>query len=508
MPFLIEDIIKVVFVLIVIGLVLTSGFALVTVQRRITRGRYFQRLDRARARAEELAGPLYQGGGDMNAALAAFRTFRSDVDRRGLEDTLFSYTKTPAQMALTRQIMQRLGWIQEWSNIVRSRVKKPIGQVARVLAELGDHHTPLSAGQQLRLLVPGNFVARAMAADRLARVPTPEGLLALLVATQDPHLDVKEVSIRNLGRLADPVTMPVLIECLVDVIEGRSPISVRSIKTALVQFPLEEIDGLRPALEHAHRRVRFFGTDIIREITDRRAAGELLSKNDFSPDMYRLFSMRLCQDEWGDVRARAAVVIGHFHDAPSNDILQKLLQDESWFVRLHTCRAAGGKFFLPLAPGVAQRITDSHWLVREAAVRSLQEMGEFGIEHIIRTFLSTEDRYAAEQIAEEIQRSGLLAEVLADVTTEGRRREALLVARRLVTLNKITMLLAYLLSPVVPELKMLLARELAACSAPECVEALRRCSQEDPDARVRAAAVHAYQAALAQASATASVGGS
>lgn len=507
MPFLIEHIVVAVIWLIIIGLTLTAGFALVTVQRRITRGRYFQRLDRARARAQELVEPLYRGGGDLNAALGAFRTFRSEVDRRALEETLFWHTKTPEELARTREIMQKLGWIGEWVDLVRSRVKKTTGQVAHVLAELGDSYNPPSGGQRVRLRMGGNFVERCLAADKLARVPTPQGLMALLVGTQDPHLDVEEVCIRNLGRLGDAVTIPVLVEDLIDVVEGRSRISVRSIKTALVKFPLEEIDALGPALEHRHRRVRFFATDIIREIADRRAAGELLSKNDFSPDMYRLFTEKLWQDEWGDVRARASMVVGHFHDTATNNILQKLLQDESWFVRLHSCRAAAGKFFLPLAPAVAQRITDNHWLVREAAVRSLREMGEFGVEHIIRTFLSTQDRYAAEQICEEIQRSGILAELLADVGAEERRREAMLVARRMVSLGKITMLLAYLLSPVPSDLKLLLARELGACSLPDCLEALRRCSEEDPDPRVRAAALSAFQTALAQASAAASVGG-
>lgn len=503
MPLLIENLIATVVWLIIVGLTLTAGFVLVTIQRRVTRRRYFQQLDRARQRAQDLVEPLYEGGGDLDSAIPAFRTFRSTVERRALESVVLFHTRVSEHMNTTREIAQRMGWIREWVDLVRARLKPPTGAVARVLAELGDNYTPPK--QRLRLRLRANFVQRCLAADKLVRVPTPEGLLALLAATQDPHLDVEEVCIRNLGRMADPATLPVLIENLIDVLEGRSRQSIRNLKTSLVLFPLEEIDAFRPALEHANRRIRFFATDIIREIADRQAATELLSKNDFSPEMYRLFSEKLCRDEWGDVRARAAVVIGHFHDDMANNILQKLLQDEAWYVRLHACRAAAGKFFLPVASSVAERVTDQHWLVREAAVRSLRNMGDFGIEQIYRTFLASEDRYAAEQIAEEIQRSGMLAELLANIESEEQRRQAMLVCRRMVAIGRVTMLLAYLMSPVHPSLKLLLIRELSACTTPECLETLRRCADEDADAQVRTTALSAFQTGVTHV--TAALGG-
>ena len=427
------------------------------------------------------------------------REFRSKLERRALEENLLEHAKNREELARAREILQRLGWIQQWIDIVRSRIGKSSGQVARVLGELRDNYGPG------RLRLRAGYIERCRVADKLTLVPTPEGLLALLAGTEDLHMDVREVCIRDLGRLADPVTLPVLIEELIEVIEGRSGLSVRHLKIALVQFPLEEVDALREVLQHSHRRVRFFVTDIIREIADRRADTEVLSKNDFSPDMCRLFTTRLCRDQWGDVRARAAVVIGHFHDSDSNNILERLLQDDTWFVRLHACRATAGKFFLPLAPAIAERITDSHWLVREAAVRGLREMGEFGVEHILRIFLSTEDRYAAEQICEEIQRTGIFSELLADISSEERRRMVALVTRRMVSLGKTTMLLAYVLSPVASDLKLLLIEELSSCYSPECLETLQRCSQADPDPAVRSAASTAFQTGLSQA--TAAMGG-
>ena len=307
MPFLIEHIEFAVKLLIVIGLILGGGITLVTVQRRLTRARYFQKLDRTRHRAGEVVDPLYESDARVNEALPILRSFRSDLERRALEEQLLAHTKSSQQLARTREILHRLGWIREWTDTVRCRVRKPSGQVGRVLAELGDSYRSPTGVGRLRLRLRSGYMERCRVANKLALVPTPEGLLALLAGTEDPHLDVEEVCIRNLGRLADPATLPVLLEGMIKVIEGRSRLSVRHLKTALVQFPLEEVDALRGILQHSHRRVRFFATDIVREIADRRAGTEVLSKNDFSPDMYRLFTTHLWQDQWGDVRARAAV---------------------------------------------------------------------------------------------------------------------------------------------------------------------------------------------------------
>jgi len=495
MPLLIEDIIATVLWLIAVGLTITAGFVITAVQRRITRQRYFEQLDRARERALALVEPLFDGRGRLDTVFGALRSFRSKPERDALEQVLLWHTQSPEHLALTREIAQRLGWIQGWTEALRSHAQRGSVELQHVLGELRDDYRPPLGFRRLRLWVGTTFLERCRAAERLARIPTPGGLLALLAGTADSHLEVREVCVRNLGRLADPATLPVLIAELIEVLEGRSRLSVRTLKTALVQFPLEEADAFRDALQHPNRRVRFFATDIIREIADRRAAVELLGKNDFSPEIYRLFTETLWRDEWGDVRARASLVIAHFHDSLSASILQAAVEDPEWFVRLHATRAATGKLYQALAPVLARRLTDSHWLVREATVRSLRQMGDYGVEHIFRAFLTTQDRYAAEQIAEEVQRSGMLVELLANLNTEEDVRRARSVARRLVELDRTTMLQAYLSAPVPSELKLLLIHELSGAVNPACLQALRTCAEADPDPRVRTAATTAFSTA-------------
>lgn len=498
MPFLIEDIVSTVTWLIIIGLSLSALFALVTIQRRITRHRYFQRLDYARSRVQELLEPFYQQNGNVEALVASLQAYRAGVERTALEDVLLRHTKVPEHLALTRRIVQKLGWIREWSDLLRSHIKKPSEAVVRVLANLGDHYrSPNSAGK-LRLWLEADFMERCRSANKLSQVPTPEGLLAMLAATDDPHVDVKEVCVANLGRLGDPATLPVLVEELIKVLEGHSPLSIRVVKTALVSFQLEDVDAFLPALEHPHRRVRFLATDAVREIVNRRAAHELLSKNDFSPQMHQFFLERLSRDEFPDVRARATVVISHFHHNESNSALERLIQDEAWFVRMHACRAAGGKYFLPLAPAVARCITDKQWQVREAAVRCLRDMGEVGVEHITREFLTVTDRYAAEQICEEIQRSKILTDLLAGIEEPRQFQMATMVTRKMVSLGKIAMLMGYLMSPVGPAVKLMLITELSQYVTPELLEALRVCAEADPHPQVRTAALDLFQSGTGQ----------
>ncbi|MBI4465293.1 MAG: HEAT repeat domain-containing protein [Acidobacteria bacterium] len=499
MPIQVEILTDIIISLILGVLVLAGGFIVITIERRITRRRFFEELDWARKKVEELVAPVYQSPWDVDAAIRSFRVLDTKAGGQALEEILLQRTKDPKQLAVTRQIVQKMGWIQEWIDTLRCRTNKPSGETARLLAEFGDNYRRPRGVRGMRLRLLANSITRCMAANKLARVPTPEGLRALVAGIEDPHPEVQEICFRHLGNLADPATLPVLIEKLIGVIEGKSPLSVRDVKTALVHFLLEDVGALHKALEHSHRRVRFFATDIIREIADRHAATEFLGKNDFSPQIYRLFTERLFQDEWGDVRARAAVVIAHFHDGTSNRILEKLLQDEAWFVRLHACRAVASKFFLPIAPVVAQRISDSHWLVREAATRALCKMGEPGIEHITQVFLTNQDRYVTEQICEELQRSGILFNILGNVTDEKQRERVLGVVRRMASLNKVAVLRSYLLAPVPAELKLLLIQGLADGFSPECLEVLHHCAENDPEPQVRDAALAAYQNAEARA---------
>ena len=524
---LIEEIIRTVVFLILSVVVLAVGLALLSVQRRVTRQKYFRRLDEARRRVKEVLDAVYariDEKPDAAAAVASLRVFRTLAERRALEEDLLARASVRGQFPFTRDLIKHLGWIDDWTHVLRARSPKPTGKTAEMLSELGDDYAPPVLLRRISLRVRATFVERCRAADKLGQIPTPQGMWAMLVGTTDSHPEVQEVCLRHLGQLADPATLPILIEELIAVIEGRSKQSVRNIKTALVQYSLEDVGAFAGALQHPNRRVRFFATDIVREIADRHSANAVLSKNDFSPDIYRLFTEKFHLDESSDVRARAAVVIAHFHDDTSIALLRKLLEDEAWFVRMHATRAAANKMYLPLASEVVQRLTDSNWLVREAASKALVQMGDLGTDFILEAFVNSQDRYTNEQICEELQRSGLLVTMLDSLplggaTTvlspearleektftmeEGRVTLAVLVVRKMIQTGKMTMLLMMLRGPIRPDIKLMLLRELTGCYTPECLETFEICAETDPDPQVRNSALFAFQMALEQATAMA-----
>ena len=518
---LIEEIISTVVGLILIVVVLGVGLGFLSIQRRVTRTRYFRNLDASRQQVKELLDSIYENPGPVKDAVQALQVLRSSPQRRALEEALLRRAQDPVHFPFARDIIKELGWIQKWAHELRSRAPRPKGRIAEMLVELGDDYRRPNLLRRIVLRLQANFVRRCKASDKLGQVPSPEGVWAMLVGTSDPHPEVQEICLRHLGQLADPATLPILIEELIAVVEGRSKQSVRNIKTSLVQFSLEDVGAFTEALQHPNRRVRFFATDIVREIADRHSASATLSKNDFSPDIYRLFTEKFHLDESPDVRARAAVVISHFHDDLSAALLRKLLEDEAWFVRMHATRAAAHKLYLPLAAEVVQRLTDQNWLVREAASKALIQMGDLGADFILEAFIHSQDHYTNEQICEELQRSGLLVTMLDNIPSMGasavlkdsalversvedeRYTLALLVVRKMVATGKITMLLMLLRGPIRSDIKLLLLRELMGSYTPESLETFEVCAETDPDPNVRTTALYAFQTALERATAAA-----
>jgi hypothetical protein len=267
-----------------------------------------------------------------------------------------------------------------------------------------------------------SFLSRAKAADNLGIIKHQPSWKLLVKALSDSHADVQAVAVRSLASIQEPESFAALVNRLQEIIQKPSEtLSLRTVKTALVSFPLSQMPALIPSLKHAHRRIRFFATDVVREVVERQAAWEedfVLDAKNFPSDLSETFLEVLAFDENPDVRARCASVIAHLADARSTPVLLTLLEDVQWFVRMHTVRALARRKFLSQAPQVARRLTDSHWTVRESAARTLLVFGRVGSEQLAQHFLSTEDRYSREQIADEMQRAGLVPTLIAQYGAE------------------------------------------------------------------------------------------
>jgi HEAT repeat protein len=262
-------------------------------------------------------------------------------------------------------------------------------------------------------------VPRALAVGQLARLAPEFAQVFLVEAAADPASEVRQLAITAMGDARHPPLIPHLMAELARAIEHDSDVSWRTLKIALTAFQIQDLPRFVPFLAHPHPVMRFTIVDIVRQIAGEAARGGILNKNDFSPDLYAAFLDRLVGDESADVRARSASVVRHFRDQRATRALRRLLNDENDFVRLHAVRACADRFYSDLLPGLARRLQDPHWRVRDAAVRSLLAFGSAGLQEIYRTFLQSDDEETSRQITDGLQRVGGMPTLLAALTADG-----------------------------------------------------------------------------------------
>jgi len=310
-----------------------------------------------------------------------------------------------------------------------------------------------------------------------------------------------------MGRNQEMYEVPILLELLRQTTDGANELPVHSVKTALVRHPITELDQFVPFLNDPNPSFRFLLVDSIREICD--AATFTLGPRNFPEQLYQWFLAQAAQDESIDVRARSARVIRYFHDGAAIRALRALLLDKNEFVRLHTIRACADPYYSELISDIGRRITDARWRVREAAVKTLATFGPAGRQHLENLFLATTDQYASEQIIEEMQRAGIIVEMLPALGSQnGDFARATAVCTKMVRMGK-TSLLTDLLghetrmarwASVTPSAEPIsisaekaraqLLEILLASPTPELMEALRLlASREDGPLRKKAQSV-------------------
>jgi HEAT repeat protein len=407
MPFLLEHIFEVVITIVIVVLLGTGSLVLAAIARRQRRERYFQRIDDLRQRYSPVIAALLAQKLEYERGLAVLKGIAGFDRNFVLEQLCLEKKPAPEQVPVLRRLCEDLGLVKLWQQQLSGRIDT---------ASL--RHALARPGAMVERVGRLHFLVRAKAADNLGIIQHRPSWPLLVKALEDPHPDVQMVAVRALAAIQEPDSYAPLVERLHQVVlkPASTALSLRAVKTALVSFPLKQAVGLIPSLNHSHRRIRFLATDIIREMVAREGAWEedfVMDSKIFSLELIEAFLTRLCFDENPDVRARAAPVVAHLADPRSTPVLLTLLEDAQWFVRLHAVRALAKRKYISQAPHVAQRLTDPHWMVREAAARTLLVFGRVGSDHLAAHFLSTEDRYSREQIADEMQRAGLIPNLLA-----------------------------------------------------------------------------------------------
>jgi HEAT repeat protein len=425
-------VIEIVFAITLGALLATAMLVAFALVRRKQREKRFREIDELWQLSFPAISSLAGGTMDYRSAVQALReVFGSGPDQALVAERVLFGGRNAANISfpVLRQLAVDFGLAQLWERRLLG-CPEPLSW-----REAVSH--PESA---LERIGPLSFLLRARGAEHLGLIRHAPSWRVLVQALDDPHSEVRSAAARALGAIAEPRSFATLTERLQAVVVSPSTsLSVRHLKAALVAFPLRLGRHLAGLLEHTHPRVRFLAADVVREMVERAAEAEegwALRRVHFSPELTELFLTRLVFDENPDVRARAGPVISRLDDPRAALRLVMLLDDTQWFVRLHAVRALAQRRFVTLAEHVTRCLTDVHWRVREAAVRTLLSLGPAGVERLLGHFLATRDRYSLEQIAEELQRPGRLPVLLGEHGHDGDGLK-MQVIERLVSMGKI-----------------------------------------------------------------------
>jgi HEAT repeat protein len=482
MPFLIEHITEVVLTIVVIVLLGTGALVAMAIGRRQRRERYFERLDDLRQRYSPVVAAIFARKIEYDRGLEALKGI-GGLDRLFfLEQLLFEKIPNAAQVPIACQLSEDLGLVKVWQSHLSGRFE---------LASLRDALArPEGILQRIGRL---NFILKAKSAENLGIIRHQPSWPLLVTALSDSHPDVQSVAARSLAAIGETESFPALLARLKEIVtHPANKISLRSIKSALVSFPLKEAQRLLPSLKHEHPRVRFMAVDIIREMVEREAALNedfVLDASIFGPELGEILLTHCCFDDNGDVRARSAPIISYLSDVRATPVLLTLLDDPQWFVRLHTVRALAKRKFLSQGEQISQRLTDPHWLVREAAAQTLLVFGRAGVDQLANHMLNTQDRYSREQIADEMQRTGLIPTLLAQYSASTDKREAL-VFGQLADLGKTSYLLATLISSSDRNLRKKFLADFGAHPDPKIRAWVKKIATLEPDTEIRVLAIN------------------
>lgn len=424
-----RDLLQVILWLVWVVFLIDLVLALFVFVRRFARGRFFKAKDAACDKYRSAVDALVQGK-SSTTALETLRQGRSRPERDAICELILAWLPDARESATAA--LMHLGYLSDWARTAFGR---------RRARQLYDHMSsgvalpPASPRRLMGLRRRALFaVPRATAVARLARLAPATARPFMMEALGDPSPLVARVNVIGLGRNRHPDVVPILLQELNVAVTDDARISIRTLKTALARYSVESFVDFLPYLSAPNARMRFLVVDTMREICARDTAGQI-------PDsISQQVIDHSTRDESPDVRARAAQLLRYLPASGAAGALSRLLRDENEFVRLHAVRACMASQFACLKNELLRCITDRRWRVREAAVEAIASAGDTGLDQLAEQFLATNDRYASEQIAEHLQRSGAMDALLASLAADSPSRSGGEVCRKLHRLGKVSLL--------------------------------------------------------------------
>jgi HEAT repeat protein len=446
--------------------------------RRASRNLYFARKDAAQNRFSSTVADFFAGNLGLAVTVELLKT-RNKAEREAVKN-LVSARLTKATRQPATALLFALGFAQGWARDAFGKRR-----AAQLLQDISEGRSFRPAARRRSRLAErlrstrALSVRRAVAVGYLGRLAPELSTIFMAEALQDPSPYVGRLSAAALGRNPIPKGVPMLLKELRRSVAGETELPVRCIRTALVRYPVQELCHYLHFLEQSSPRFRFLAVDTIREICRKaRAAG--IAQEYFPPELRRWFLHKAIRDESADVRARSAAVVAFLRDPEAVQALRMLLADDNEFVRLHSVRACTDSYYAELLSEVLRHTTDHRWRVREAAVRTIAAFGPQGRNQLEQFFLDTSDRYASEQVADELQRSGVFFHVVEAMgSANGESQQAAAVCSKMIRLGMDSLPIEILAREGVPEIRSRLLHLLGASKSPQLGAVLQRIASSE-----------------------------
>jgi HEAT repeat protein len=447
--------------------------------RRAVRDRFYRQQDAVRNRFAAIVSAYLAGTLPLERVAVSLKNGGPPA-REAIKKLLLGSLNGRTRSAATN-LLDALGFVQEW--LEQEFGKQRAQQLLQFVHKRGYPDAVQGSGRttwrrirRLRLF----SVPRAVAIGRLGRLSPEFSSVFVREALHDPSPYVTRTAIASIGRNQISEGVSVLLEELRKAVNGETELPIRSIKTALVRYAASDLRFFVGFMDNPNPRFRFLVVDTIREIC-RKAQDISPMPVDFPPELRSWFLEKAVRDHSADVRARSAAVASYFRDHHAREVLRLLLQDESEFVRLHSVRACADPHYADMIGDILLRTTDEKWRVREAAVKTLASFSSMGWQHLETLLINTSDRYASEQIIDELERRGLARKIVSELASgeEGHRTSE--ICSKMVRVGMVSSLTELLSSNQPLRVRTRLFEVLSQSEAPQFVYVLQRIADSEAD---------------------------
>jgi HEAT repeat protein len=229
---------------------------------------------------------------------------------------------------------------------------------------------------------------RMRALVALGQTRALEGISALAEGLRDRDLEIRLAALRGLGRTASPQAAA---EILAWVGERGLCVPALPLQSALIQCCAERPQLLIPYVQHA--------VGPLREVLG-RVLGEVATPS-VSLDL-----LQFVGDDLDELRAAAARAMAHGERGLAFDVLNELVGDPIWFVRLRAIISLGELCEPRAVPDLIRGLTDSHRLVRLRAAEALIKL-KTAMAPIFQQVIATQDRYGLQAYLAALENAGL-----------------------------------------------------------------------------------------------------